>query len=79
MLVHTLKAVEIDNAVAEAVYLVFGGIPEAARALGIVPQGVRNTLTEGKVATRLNAEPSGATDFARAWPRRRVARSRARS
>ena len=44
MIVHTLKAVEIDNAVAEAVFLVFGGIPQAARALGIVAQVVRNSL-----------------------------------
>lgn len=56
MLVHTIKQVEIENAVAEAVFLVFGGIPQAAKALGIVAQGVRNTLSEGKVATRANAE-----------------------
>ncbi len=57
MLVRTeIKEVEIGNAVAEAVFLVFGGIPQAAKALGIVPQGVRNTLTEGRVSTRANAE-----------------------
>lgn len=58
MIVRTevVKEVEIENAVAEAVHLVFGGVAQAAKALGIVPQGVRNTLAEGRVATRANAE-----------------------
>ena len=53
--VVSIKKVEIDNAVAEAVFLVFGGLREAAVALDISVQGVRNTLTEGQVRTGKNA------------------------
>lgn len=53
--VVSIKKVEIDNAVAEAVFLVFGGLREAAVALEMSVQGVRNTLVEGQVRTGKNA------------------------
>lgn len=53
--VLSIRKVEIDNAVAEAVFLVFGGLREAAVALEMSVQGVRNTLVEGQVRTGKNA------------------------
>lgn len=50
------RKVEIANAVAEAVYLTFGGVTAASRILGITPQGIYKHLQAGHVATRTNAE-----------------------
>lgn len=50
------RKVSVENAVAEAVYLVFGGVTEASRALGVTTQAIYKVLAVGHVETRGKAE-----------------------
>lgn len=50
------QPIVIENAVSEAVFLVFGGVSEAAEALGVVTASIYKVLAQRAVMTRSKAE-----------------------